>query len=80
MFEVLEVYKITWYSNVFMIIRIKNRVLEVYKITWYSNDEFNEDMDKYFDIATKDEVIVEIEENKSVVIMPEKEYKELKDN
>ena len=27
-------------------------------------DEFNEDMDKYFDIATKDEVIVEIEKIK----------------
>ena len=43
-------------------------------------DEFNKDMDKYFSIATKDEVIVEIEENKSVVIMSEKEYEKLKDN
>ena len=37
-------------------------------------------MDKYFNTATKEKVIVKIEENKSVVIMPEKEYKELKDN
>ena len=43
-------------------------------------DEFNKDMDKYFSIATKDEVIVEIEENKSVVVMSEKEYEKLKDN
>lgn len=38
------------------------------KITF---DEFNKDMDKYFDIVTKDEVIVEIEEDKSVVILSE---------
>ena len=43
-------------------------------------NEFNKDMDKYFDIATKDEVIVEIEENKSVVIMSEMEYERLKSN
>lgn len=43
-------------------------------------DEFNKDMDKYFDITTKEKVIVEIEENKSVVIMSEKEYDKLKDN
>ena len=47
------------------------------KITF---DEFNKDMDKYFDIATKEKVIVEIEENKCVVIMSEKEYKKLKDS
>ena len=43
-------------------------------------DEFNKYMDKYFDITTKEKVIVEIEENKSVVIMSEKEYDKLKDN
>lgn len=47
------------------------------KITF---DEFNKDMDKYFDIATKEKIVIEIEENKTVVIMSEKEYKKLKDS
>ena len=47
------------------------------KITF---DEFNKDMDKYFDIATKDEIIVEIEEDKSVVILSGMEYERLKSN
>ena len=36
MFEDLEVYKITWYSNVYEHIRYTLLDLEVYKITWYS--------------------------------------------
>lgn len=43
-------------------------------------DEFYKNIDKYFDIATKEKVLIKIEENKSVVIMSEKKYKEFKDN
>ena len=99
MFEDLEVYKITWYSNKDLEHCKQQQDLEVYKITWYSNslshaismqviqkyiklhgtqNEFNKDMDKYFNTATKEKVIVKIEENKSVVIMPEKIKRQLK--
>ena len=43
-----------------------------------TQNEFNKDMDKYFNTATKEKVIVKIEENKSVVIMPEKIKRQLK--
>ena len=46
------------------------------KITF---DEFNKDIDKYFNIAVKDKVVVEIEENKNIIILSEKEYNKLKD-
>lgn len=43
-------------------------------------DEFNKNIDKYLDIATKERVLVKIEKNKSVIIMSERKYKEFKDN
>ena len=46
------------------------------KITF---DEFNKDIDKYFNLVVKDKVTVEIEENKNIVILSEKEYNKLKD-
>ena len=38
---VLDVYKITWYSNDKEHVASQNRVLDVYKITLYSNDSKN---------------------------------------
>ena len=40
--------------------------------------DFYEDMDKYFKIASKEKIVVEIEDNKNIVILPEEEYKKLK--
>ena len=42
-------------------------------------DEFDKDIDKYFNLAAKDKVVVEIEENKNIIILSEKEYNKLKD-
>lgn len=42
-------------------------------------DEFIKDIDKYFNLAAKDKVVVEIEKNKNVVILSEREYNKLKD-
>ena len=46
------------------------------KITF---DEFDKNIDKYFNLVVEDKVIVKIEENKNVVILSEKEYNKLKD-
>ena len=43
MFEVLDVYEITWYSKSAMPIISSKVVLEVYEITWYSKVEIEED-------------------------------------
>ena len=37
MFEVLDVYEITWYSNRRIRADVEQTVLDVYEITWYSN-------------------------------------------
>ena len=37
MFEVLDVYEITWYSNWYSTVKPTLDVLGVYEITWYSN-------------------------------------------
>lgn len=37
-----------------------------------------EDMDKYFEIASKEKVVVEIEDNKNIIILHEEEYMKLK--
>ena len=42
-------------------------------------DEFIKDIDKYFNLVAKDKVVVEIEKNKNVVILSEREYNKLKD-
>ena len=39
------------------------------KITF---DEFDKNIDKYFNLVVEDKVIVKIEENKNVVILSEK--------
>ena len=49
-----------------------------YFSTDIDDKDLYEDMDKYFEIVSKEKVVVEIEDNKNIIILPEEEYMKLK--